>query len=64
MISLFTRLVEEKIATILNDDPLRDQFKEKSIRFTQTLKWEILTETYFNDLKQLSDIKNQISEVV
>ena len=54
----------QKIDTILSNDALRSQFIDKGVAFSQTLKWESLTDTYFTDLKQLSDTKNQVIAVV
>ncbi len=43
----------DKITTVLCNDQLRNQFIEKGLTYASTLKWDYLTDLYFEDLRRL-----------
>ena len=43
-----------KISKVLFENELREQYIEKGLHFTSKLKWESLTDIYFNDLTTLT----------
>lgn len=54
----------EKIQLLLSDKSLKDQFIERGLSFSRTLKWETLTDRYFADLEKLSANKATLKNAV